>query len=147
MSQIWKETGFVAGDAWVVETEERKAGEGEKAVLGLEAFLAAAAETNEAGYGVLITPADDVRKLEPYLDRIALIAVAFPAFNDGRGFSHAALLRERFRQFRRDECDGAQTARGKLSDGRSPALSANGAAFRGGRRFQLASDRLDRRLK
>jgi len=43
----------------------------------------------------LIAPADDVLKLEPYLDRIALISVAFPAFNDGRGFSHAALLRER----------------------------------------------------
>jgi uncharacterized protein (DUF934 family) len=36
-----------------------------------------------------------VTKLEAHLDRIALIAVAFPAFNDGRGFSHATLLRER----------------------------------------------------
>lgn len=95
MSKIWKENGFVENDRWVIETEERKAGEGERAVLGLEAFIAAADETNEGGFGVLVSPADDVTRLESYLDRIDLIAVAFPAFNDGRGFSHATLLRER----------------------------------------------------
>ena len=95
MTRIWKETGFVNGDIWVTETEERKAGEGEKALLPLDSFLAAAVETNEVGLGVFVAPADDVTKLEPYLDRIALIAVSFPAFNDGRGFSHATLLRER----------------------------------------------------
>ncbi len=95
MTKIWKETGFVAKDGWVIETDEVKAGEGETPIYALDAFLAAAAETNEGGLGVLVAPADDVRKLEPYLDRIALIAIAFPAFSDGRGFSHAALLRER----------------------------------------------------
>ena len=95
MTKIWKETGFVAKDAWVIETDEVKAGEGETPIYALDAFLAAAAETNGGGLGVLVAPADDVQKLEPYLDRIALIAIAFPAFSDGRGFSHAALLRER----------------------------------------------------
>ncbi len=95
MTKIWKETGFAEGDNWVIETEELKAGEGQQPVFGLDAFLTAVAETNDVGLGVLIAPADDVRKLEPHLDRIALIAVAFPAFNDGRGFSHATLLRER----------------------------------------------------
>ncbi len=95
MTKIWKETGFVDSDIWVTETEERTAGEGEKALLPLEAFLEAVADTNDIGLGVLVAPADDVKKLEPHLDRIALIAVAFPAFNDGRGFSHATLLRER----------------------------------------------------
>lgn len=95
MSKIWKETGFVENDRWVIETEERKAGEDERAVLDLEAFIVAADETNEGGFGVLVSPADDVTRLEPYLDRIDLIAVAFPAFNDGRGFSHATLLRQR----------------------------------------------------
>ena len=76
MTKIWKETGFVDGDIWVTETEERTAGEGEKALLPLEAFLEAVAETNDVGLGVFIAPADDVKKLEPHLDRIALIAVA-----------------------------------------------------------------------
>ncbi len=92
MTKIWNETGFVTDDPWILETEEIKAGSNEKAVLGLDDFLA---KTDETGLGVLINPADDVRKLEGHLDRLALVAVAFPAFNDGRAFSHASLLRSR----------------------------------------------------
>ena len=95
MTKIWNEAGFVADDPWILETEETKAGSNEKAVLGLEDFLARVAATDESGLGVLINPADDVRRLEGHLDRIALVAVAFPAFNDGRAFSHASLLRSR----------------------------------------------------
>lgn len=95
MTRIWSENGFAENDPYVIETEERKAGEGEIAVLDLETFLAHAAESNEGGLAVVLKPADDVRALEPFLGRIALIAVTFPAFSDGRGFSQAALLRER----------------------------------------------------
>ncbi|RCW24903.1 uncharacterized protein (DUF934 family) [Ciceribacter lividus] len=95
MTSIWKETGFVENDPWVIETDERKAGEGEVPVLGLASFLERVEESNEGGFGVLIAPADDVTKLAPYLDRIALVALAFPAFGDGRAFSHASILRGR----------------------------------------------------
>lgn len=95
MTSIWKETGFVDNDPWVIETDERKAGEGETPVLGLASFLEKVEESNEGGFGVLIAPSDDVTKLAPYLDRIALVALAFPAFGDGRAFSHASILRGR----------------------------------------------------
>ncbi|WP_411035541.1 DUF934 domain-containing protein [Shinella sp. BYT-45] len=95
MTKIWNESGFVTDDPWVIETEETKAGSNEKVILGIDDFLAKAAETDETGLGVLINPADDVRRLEGHLDRLALVAVAFPAFNDGRAFSHASLLRSR----------------------------------------------------
>ena len=95
MAKIWREPGFVENDPWVIETEEVKAGEGEKPLLSLEELVAKADESNDVGFGVLIKPADDVRKLEPYLYRLELVAVAFPAFNDGRAFSHASLLRDR----------------------------------------------------
>lgn len=94
-TKIWKETGFVTDDPWVIETEEQKAGSNEKPVVGMAAFLESAAADGTRDVGVLVNPADDVRRLEPYLERIALIAVAFPAFNDGRAFSHASLLRSR----------------------------------------------------
>lgn len=94
MTKIWKETGFVTDDPWVVESEEVKAGSNEKAILGLEAFLEKA-QSGETGLGVLINPADDVLRLQPFLEQISLVAVAFPAFNDGRAFSHASLLRSR----------------------------------------------------
>ena len=95
MTKIWKEAGFVENDSFVFETEEVKAGEGEIAVLDIDAFIARAEESNDGGLAVRILPADDVTRLQPYIDRIALVAVAFPAFNDGRAFSHASLLRSR----------------------------------------------------
>ena len=91
----WRETGFVENDPWVIETEEMKATGEQKPLLGLDELIAKADESNDVGLGVLIKPADDVRRLEPYLDRLAIVAVAFPAFNDGRAFSHASLLRQR----------------------------------------------------
>jgi uncharacterized protein (DUF934 family) len=38
-----------------------------------------------------------VAELEPYVDRLAAIVLAFPNFKDGRGYSQARQLRERYR--------------------------------------------------
>jgi uncharacterized protein (DUF934 family) len=38
----------------------------------------------------------DVAELSPYLDRLQLVALAFPSFRDGRAHSQARLLRERY---------------------------------------------------
>jgi phosphoadenosine phosphosulfate reductase len=46
--------------------------------------------------GVWIGPAEDPGVLAGHLDGIALIAIQFPKFNDGRGYSIAALLRRRY---------------------------------------------------
>ncbi|MGO4166430.1 DUF934 domain-containing protein [Novosphingobium sp. YAF33] len=43
---------------------------------------------------VRIEPGDDARDLLPYLDRLSLVEVSFPAWTDGRGYSSARLLRE-----------------------------------------------------
>jgi uncharacterized protein (DUF934 family) len=43
---------------------------------------------------VRIEPGDDARLLLPFLDRLALVEVNFPAFGDGRGYSSARILRE-----------------------------------------------------
>jgi len=95
MGKIWKVTGFVDNDPWVIETDELKATDSQRPILDLEALISRAEHGNEPGLGVLIKPADDVTRLEPYLDRLGVVAVAFPAFNDGRAFSHASLLRQR----------------------------------------------------
>jgi uncharacterized protein (DUF934 family) len=92
MTKIWNENGFVSDDPWVIETEETKAGSNEKPILPLADFLEKAA-SGETGLGVLIAPADNVKALADHFDKIALIAVSFPAYSDGRGFSHASLLR------------------------------------------------------
>jgi uncharacterized protein (DUF934 family) len=95
MTKIWRETGFIENDPWVIETDEVKATGDQKPLLTLDELIAKADESNDVGLGVVIRPADDVLKLEPYLYRVEIVAVAFPAFNDGRAFSHASLLRQR----------------------------------------------------
>lgn len=95
MTKIWRETGFIENDPWVIETDEVKASGDQKPLLTLDELIAKADESNDVGFGVVIKPADDVLKLEPYLYRLEIVAVAFPAFNDGRAFSHASLLRQR----------------------------------------------------
>ena len=46
--------------------------------------------------GVWLAPSDDPAELAPDLDRLALVAIHFPKFADGRGYSSAALLRTRY---------------------------------------------------
>lgn len=46
--------------------------------------------------GIVLEPDDDPATVADDLARIALIAVRFPKFTDGRGYSIARLLRERY---------------------------------------------------
>lgn len=55
----------------------------------LDAFL----DQSNAG-SVRIEAGDDVRRLEPTLERVRLVEIDFPRFRDGRGFSSARILRE-----------------------------------------------------
>ena len=46
--------------------------------------------------GVRLATDEAVEALEPYLPRLSLVALVFPKFRDGRHYSSAMLLRERF---------------------------------------------------
>src|ERR671928_30114 len=50
---------------------------------------------NRGKVGVIWPNNRDVDDLMPYLDRLALVALVFPTFRDGRAYSQARLLRER----------------------------------------------------
>ena len=54
------------------------------------------AYSRRGALGVRLSPTDDPALLANDLDKLALIAVEFPAFADGRGYSAATLLRERY---------------------------------------------------
>jgi uncharacterized protein (DUF934 family) len=47
--------------------------------------------------GVIWPNNRDVDELLPYLDRLAAVALVFPVFRDGRAYTQARLLRERFK--------------------------------------------------
>lgn len=46
--------------------------------------------------GVWVRGDDDLEQLAPYIQQLQLIAVEFPRFTDGRSYSQARLLRERY---------------------------------------------------
>ena len=47
--------------------------------------------------GVQVGSATRPEEIAPFLDRVALVVVEFPKFRDGRGFTIARTLRERYR--------------------------------------------------
>lgn len=95
--RLWTTEGF-REDAWRhVETLESVGGN-EAVILPLAAFrvLDADARSAMAGrLGVVLAPGEPLDAIAPYLGELALVALAFPAFNDGRSFSKAELLRRR----------------------------------------------------
>jgi uncharacterized protein (DUF934 family) len=50
----------------------------------------------EGKVGVYLGPDDEVDAIGPDAQRLPLIAISFPVFSDGRGYSQARLLRQRF---------------------------------------------------
>ena len=62
-----------------------------KFIAERDAFLA-----NPHPLGLLIVPGDKVEDVDADLMRFASIAVSFPAFTDGRGYSSARLISERY---------------------------------------------------
>ena len=79
MSVLVTDAGF-APDDWTGE------------ILALDA-LKAAEPLPAAGIAVDFPNDRDPHELEPFLDRLALVRVAFPASSDGRGFSIGRELR------------------------------------------------------
>ncbi|QEX15129.1 oxidoreductase [Hypericibacter terrae] len=91
--------GRVAEDPWhFVGDDDPVPAEGQ-VVVGLKRWVAERAALIARGWplGVRLEPADLVESLEPDLARLELIEVDFPKFNDGRGYSTARLLRQRYR--------------------------------------------------
>jgi len=88
MTVIWTQNGIVENDPWI-------SGEAEDTPKLLSLADALEHAQDNAPFGVVLQPADDVRTLAPILDRVAIVALTFPAFSDGRAFSQAMLLRQR----------------------------------------------------
>lgn len=99
-ARLWKpDHGFVVDDAWRIVGEDETVASTEanaRLLLPLQLYLNLPEERRQPDrVGVVLSPGDDVARLEPVLSELALIAVTFPAFNDGRAYSQASLLRSR----------------------------------------------------
>ena len=89
--------GKISGDAFVHVADDAEM-PGSGAVLISAARFLADPETllrRPGKLGVIWPNNRDVDDLVPYLDRLAVVALVFPTFRDGRAYSQARLLRER----------------------------------------------------
>jgi uncharacterized protein (DUF934 family) len=94
------EGGRVVEDDWIVvgTPEELAAAPHDAPVLVAHAVWTSAREAlleRPAPVGVRLEPPDDPDSIASDLPRLGLVAVDFPKFTDGRGYSIARLLRER----------------------------------------------------
>lgn len=88
----------IVDDAWTVvrDASGAPASTGPRAVLPLPVFLAMDAAQAANVRAVWISPDDDFEPAMPRLQALDMIAVDFPVFRDGRGYSIANLLRARY---------------------------------------------------
>jgi uncharacterized protein (DUF934 family) len=86
-------------DDYVRVLDEEPIPDGVPVIVPGKRFLADASELSrrDAPLGVLWPNDRRVAELEPWLNRLALVALVFPKFRDGRAYSQARLLRERYR--------------------------------------------------
>lgn len=102
MSKLIK-NGAAVADTWQIlslaegETPESVSLPTGDLIVPLAVWSSRQAELNgRAQLGLLLEPADDLAAIAADLSRFAVIAVRFPKFVDGRGYSTATLLRTRY---------------------------------------------------
>jgi uncharacterized protein (DUF934 family) len=90
--------GRVVEDHFVRVLDDAAIPDGTAVIVPAARFLADADDIlrRDAPTGVEWPNNRKVAELEPYLDRLAVIVLAFPNFKDGRGYSQARQLRERY---------------------------------------------------
>jgi uncharacterized protein (DUF934 family) len=90
-------SGQIAEDRYVRVADDAPLPDGVPVLISAQRFLAdpQALVGREAPLGVIWPNDRRVAELAPWLDKLALIALVFPKFRDGRGYSQARLLRER----------------------------------------------------
>jgi uncharacterized protein (DUF934 family) len=90
--------GRVVEDRYVRILDEAPLPDGAAVIVPGARFLADAEDIlrRDAPIGVLWPNNRKIAELAPYLDRLALIVLTFPNFKDGRAYSQARILRERY---------------------------------------------------
>jgi uncharacterized protein (DUF934 family) len=91
--------GIVTDDPYLQILDEAPVPEGVPVLLPAARFLADAQDLADrpGKIGVIWPNNRDVAELAPWLDRLSLVALVFPSFKDGRAYSQARTLRERYR--------------------------------------------------
>jgi len=92
------ENGRIVEDRYRRVLDEAPLPDGVPVIVPAQRFLADATELvqRDGALGVLWPNDRRIAELAPWLDRLALVALVFPKFRDGRAYSQARLLREHY---------------------------------------------------
>ncbi len=96
---LLREGKAVANDPWAfVEDDQTVEGRAD-IVVSVKRLLSEGEELarRPGRLGVVIRSSEAVEEIAAYVPQLSLIAVDFPAYRDGRGFTTARLLRERYK--------------------------------------------------
>jgi uncharacterized protein (DUF934 family) len=90
--------GKIVDDRFVRVPDGEPVPEQGPVIVSAERFLADADDfaRREDAVGVIWPNNRNVAELEPHLQHVALVVLVFPAYKDGRAYSQARLLRERY---------------------------------------------------
>ncbi len=91
-------TGHIVEDSYVRALDDAPIPDAVPVIVPGARFIAAAGDLvqREAPIGVVWPNDRKVAEIAPWLDHLSLVALVFPKFRDGRAYSQARLLRERF---------------------------------------------------
>jgi len=87
-------TGYAA-DPWTVVEGAKTEGVAQALVEFADLATALSARKGNQTLGVIVPNNTLIEQITPHLNEVALIAIRFPGFADGRGFSIARSLRDR----------------------------------------------------
>ncbi len=92
-----KQKQVVSNDSWVFVREGESVPVNGDVVVPLARLLSEHESllARQGQLGVTLEPTDEISALSAHVATLGLIAINFPKFGDGRGYSKARLLRER----------------------------------------------------
>ncbi|HEX6240965.1 MAG TPA: DUF934 domain-containing protein [Polyangiales bacterium] len=98
LKAVGGEASLVDNDSWQFVADDAELPAKGDVVVGLKRLLGDldALRARSGKLGVRIDPEDELDQARQALDQVALVALTFPKFGDGRAYSKARLFRDRF---------------------------------------------------
>lgn len=92
-----KNREVVEGDRWTRVADGDTVPTSGDVIVSLSRLLSEHEDlaSRQGRLGVVVEPAEDAEALQPIVGDLALVAISFPKFTDGRGYSSARLMRDR----------------------------------------------------
>jgi uncharacterized protein (DUF934 family) len=90
--------GALVDDAWQQVSDAAELPSSGAVIVSLERYIEqrAALQARPEGVGIRLRSDQAAQLVAPYVAELPVISIEFPTFKDGRGYTTARLLRERF---------------------------------------------------